>query len=518
MNFLRAIVTVSGFTMLSRILGFLRDILIASVLGASTIADCFFVALRFPNLFRRLFAEGAFSAAFVPMFSKELEKHGRHSAKNFADGAFSILLISLIIFISVVEIFMPWVMWILAPGFDAVPDKMALATELSRIAFPYLIFISLVSLQSGVLNSLNRFAAAAATPILLNLTLITALLSFASSQKIAGYALSWGIFAAGILQFVWLRYHCRREGMPVSWRRPQLTPAILLLGKRILPVIFGASLYQINLLIGTILASLVSDGAVSYLYYADRVTQLPLGVVGIAVSTALLPTLSQQLAAGNEIAAMRSQNRGLEYALLFTVPATIALYVISEPLITVLFERGAFSPNDSISTAWALMAYSTGLPAYVLIRVLTPGFFAREDTSTPVKIAAIAMMANIVLNLILMQIWGHIGIAIAASISAWVNATALGWTLHRRKQLVLDQRLSKRWPRIVLASLLMGIILYFGSQASAPWFKGGEVSRSVTLLILVCFGVAVYSLIAQFLGATNWRDLKYLFRNSSEAT
>tara|TARA_Y100001960_G_scaffold329117_1_gene419577 strand:- start:107 stop:1627 length:1521 start_codon:yes stop_codon:yes gene_type:complete len=504
--------------MLSRILGFLRDILIASVLGASSIADCFFVAFRFPNLFRRLFAEGAFSAAFVPMFSAALEKHGRHSAKTFADGAFSILLVSLIIFIGVVELFMPLVMWVLAPGFDAIPGKMALATELSRIAFPYLIFISLVSLQSGVLNSLNRFAAAAATPILLNLTLITALLGFAKSQILAGYALSWGIFAAGVLQFAWLRYHCKREGLPVSWRRPELTPEIQLLGRRILPVIFGASLYQINLLIGTILASLISDGAVSFLYYADRVTQLPLGVVGIAVSTALLPTLSQQLAAGNETAAMRSQNRGLEYALLLTLPATVALYIISEPLITVLFERGAFSSTDSIATAWALMAYSTGLPAYVLIRVLTPGFFAREDTSTPVKIAAVAMIANIVLNLFLMQIWGHIGIAIAASISAWINATALGWILHRRKQFVLDKRLSNRWPRIVLASLLMGIILYFAGELLAPWFKNDEFYRSAALLVLVCFGIAFYGLIAQILGAAHWRDLKYLFRKSSEVT
>ena len=516
MNLLKAIATVSGFTMLSRLLGFIRDILIASTLGASAIADCFFVAFRLPNLFRRLFAEGAFSAAFVPMFSAELEKDGHLSAKEFADGAFSVLLISLVAFIGTMELAMPWVIWLLAPGFDSVEDKMTLATELSRIAFPYLIFISLVSLQSGVLNSLNRFAAAAAAPVLLNLTLITAMLGFADPKETAGHALSWGVFAAGILQFAWLDYHCRRQGLPITWRRPRLTPKIRLLGKRILPVIFGSSLYQINLLIGTILASLVSDGAVSFLYYADRVTQLPLGVVGVAVSTALLPTLSKQLAAGEQIAAMNSQNRGLEVALLLTLPAAVALYVIAEPLVIVLFERGAFSASDSLATAWALMAYSTGLPAYVLIRVLTPGFFAREDTSTPVKIAAAAMITNIVLNLILMQFWGHVGIAIAASLSAWINAVALGWTLHRRGQIEFDQRLAKRCPRIVLTSLLMGTTLYFCNEFLTPWFEGDEVSRALTLVILVSVGLTIYSLMAQIFGAAQWSDLKHLFRRSSE--
>ena len=517
MNLLKAIATMSGITMLSRILGFIRDILIASTLGASAIADCFFVAFRFPNLFRRLFAEGAFSAAFVPMFSKELEKGGRLSAKEFADGAFSVLLISLLVLIGAMELTMPWVIWILAPGFDAVKDKMTLATELSRIAFPYLIFISLVSLQSGVLNSLNRFAAAAAAPVLLNLTLITAMLGFADALESAGHVLSWGVFAAGVLQFAWLDYHCRREGLPITWRRPRLTPKIRLLGKRILPVVFGSSLYQINLLIGTILASLVSDGAVSFLYYADRVTQLPLGVVGVAVSTALLPTLSRQLAAGEQIAAMTSQNRGLEIALLLTLPAAVALYVIAEPLIIVLFERGVFSAADSLATAWALMAYSTGLPAYVLIRVLTPGFFAREDTSTPVKIAAAAMITNIALNLILMQFWGHVGIAIAASISAWFNAAVLGWTLHRRGQIEFDLRLTKRCPRIVLASLLMGTALYFGNDFLTPWFKGDEGSRALALTILVGFGLTIYGLMAQIFGAANWRDVKHFFRRSSKA-
>jgi putative peptidoglycan lipid II flippase len=525
MNLLKAITTVGGYTMISRVLGFARDILIASMLGAGAVADCFFVAFRFPNLFRRLFAEGAFSAAFVPLFSGQLEKDGRAAAKAFADSAFSVLLLALVVFVALMEVAMPWAMWVLAPGFDQVPGKMALATELSRIAFPYLLFISLVSLQSGVLNSLHKFAAAAAAPVLLNLTLIAALLGFANGpgdglgdgQETAGHVLSWGVFVAGIVQFAWLAYHCKREGLPVKFTRPRLTPEVRLLGRRILPVVFGASLYQVNLLIGTILASFVSDGAVSFLYYADRVTQLPLGVVGVAVGTALLPTLSRQLAAGDESGAMSSQNRGLEFALLLTLPAAVALFVIAEPVIVVLFERGAFSAANSAATAAALMAFATGLPAYVLIRVLTPGFFAREDTVTPVRIAAAAMAVNIALNLILMQFWGHVGIAIAASISAWMNAVLLAVALRRRGHMKLDARLTQRWPRIVLASLGMGAVLYGGALTLAPWLVGGEMSRSVALSVLVVGGLGVFGMLAQAFGAAHWRDLKGLTRRQAGA-
>jgi putative peptidoglycan lipid II flippase len=527
MNLLRAITTVGGYTMLSRVFGFARDILIAAALGAGAVADCFFVAFRFPNLFRRLFAEGAFAAAFVPLFSGELEKKGKDAAKAFAEDAFAVLALILVVFVAAMEIAMPFAMWVLAPGFDAVPGKMALATELSRIAFPYLLFISLVSLQSGVLNSLGKFAAAAAAPVLLNLTLIAALLVFArggegaAGEAMAGRVLAWGVFAAGIIQFLWLAHHCRKEGMPIGLRRPKLTPEVKLLGRRILPVVFGASLYQINLLVGTILASLVSDGAVSFLYYADRVTQLPLGVVGVAVGTALLPALSRQLAAGDATAAQASQNRGLEFALLLTLPAAAALFVIAEPIIAVLFERGAFTAADSRATAAALMAYSTGLPAYVLIRVLTPGFFAREDTKTPVKIAAAAMLANIALNLALMQVWGHVGIAAAASVSAWMNALLLGLALRRRGQLEFDNRLTRRWPRIVAASALMASALWVATPWLAPWLAssgpGHGPLRWAALAVLVGAGLVLFAISAQALGAAHWRDLKGLRRRPSDS-
>jgi len=517
MNLIKAVTTVGGFTLLSRVFGFLRDILIANFLGAGAVADAFVVAFRFPNLFRRLFAEGAFAAAFVPIYSRTLEGEGALEAKAFADQAFSVLALILVAFVAVMEIAMPWAMYGLAPGFAEVPGKMQLATEMSRIAFPYLLFISLVSLQSGVLNSLGRFAAAAAAPVLLNLTLIAALLGFAEYAETSGHALVWGVFVAGVVQFLWLIYHCRQAGAPVAFVRPRLSERVRLLGRRILPVVFGASLYQINLLIGTILASMVSDGAVSYLYYADRVVQLPLGVVGVAVGTALLPMLSRQLKAGDDEAAAASQNRGLEVAMLLTLPAAAALLVIAQPIVSVLFEHGAFDAAAATATAAALVAFAAGLPAYVLIRVLTPGFFAREDTRTPVRIAAAAMALNVVLNLILMQFWGHVGIAVAASVSAWVNAVGLSVVLSRRGQLVLDQRARARLPRILVASAGMAVALAVAAALLDPWLVGSHGARIAGLTALVAGGLGIYAVLARLTGAFQWRDLGSLLRRRDTA-
>lgn len=512
MNLLKASTTVGGFTALSRVFGFVRDILIANFLGAGAIADAFVVAFRLPNLFRRLFAEGAFAAAFVPIFSGVLETEGREKALAFANQAFTALALVLVAFVALMEITMPWVMVVLAGGFDAVPGKLELATELSRIAFPYLLFISLVSLQSGVLNSEGRFAAAAATPILLNITLIAALLVFGDAFETTGHALSWGVFAAGVVQFLWLAAALKRLGLSVGLVRPQLTEKVRLLGRRILPVVFGASLYQINLLIGTILATYISDGAVSYLYYADRVTQLPLGVVGVAVGTALLPLLSRQLKAGQLNEAHASQNRGLEFSLLLTLPAAAACLIIPEALIRVLFERGAFGAEATLATAAALQAYAVGLPAYVLIRVLTPGFFAREDTSTPVRIAALSMVVNIVLNLIFMRFWGHVGIALASALSAWLNTALLAVVLHRRGHFIIDARLRQRVPRIVLSTLGMMGLLEIGRQELSLYLKGGSFEQWAALGALVGLGVVSFFAFAHLLRAAGLKDLKALYR------
>jgi len=515
MALLRSIATVGGYTLISRLTGFARDILVAGMLGAGTVSDAFFVAFRLPNLFRRLFAEGAFQAAFVPIFAGQLETEGPDAARQFARYAFSVLALVLLVFTAALEVLMPCVMIVMAPGFDAVPGKMELATELTRIAFPYLFFISLVSLQSGVLNSLGHFAAAAAAPILLNLTLIAALVGFTPLMETPGHALAWGVFAAGVIQFAWLAWHCRRAGMALLPIRPALTPRVRLLGKRILPVVLGGSLYQVNLLIGTILASLLADGAVSWLYYADRVTQLPLGVVGVAVSTALLPLLSRRLKAGHMEAAQHDQNRALEIALLLTLPAAAALMVVPGPIIGTLFERGAFGPADTGATAAALVAFASGLPSYVLVKILAQAFFAREDTAMPVRIAAAAMGANIVLNLLLMQVWGHVGIALAASLSNWGNAIALAVVLRARGQLSLDDRFRAKLPRIVLTTALMSVALWAGARALAAPLAGGDPERPLALAALVIGGVVVYGAVAQVSGAARLGEIKAMLRRGA---
>lgn len=512
MNLVRAVSAIGSMTMLSRIFGFMRDILIANFLGAGAVADAFVVAFRFPNLFRRLFAEGAFAAAFVPLFSKSLEGEGRTLAREFAEHSFAALAIILLVFVISMQMAMPWLMPYLAPGFDGVPGKMEMATEFSRIAFPYLLFISLVALQSGVLNALGKFSAAAAAPILLNITLITAILGFGGSDEETGRALVWGVFAAGIIQFMWLTWHCRRAGFPLKFRRPKLTTKVRTLGRRTLPVVFGASLYQINLLIGTILATTISDGAVSYLYYADRITQLPLGVVGIAVGTALLPMISRQLEKGDINDANNAQNRGAEFALLLTLPAAVALIAIPGPIVATLFERGAFDAVATKATATALAAYALGLPAYVGIRVFTPGFFAREDTKTPVIIAAVSIIVNIALNLILMKEYAHVGIAMASSISAWLNVVGLMAVLMMRGHYTMDRRLLFRSGGIAVASAIMGGALWFGAAWATPWLAAGAVVEVAALSVLIIGGAVLYFASARLLRVFSIAEIKAAVR------
>ncbi len=515
MTLARAIATVGGFTMLSRITGFARDILIAGALGAGTVSDAFFVAFKFPNLFRRLFAEGAFAAAFVPLYAGLLESDGKAEARLFAERAMAVLGAVLLGLVAVMEIVMPWAMLVFAPGFAAVPGKLELAVELSRITFPYLLFISLVALESAVLNSLGRFAAAAAAPVLLNLTLMAALLGLSDVLPSGAQALAVGTFVAGLLQLVWVRAALAREGVVLRPRRPRLTPRVRLLVRRVIPGAVGAGVYQLNLLVDVILASLVADGAVSYLYFADRVTQLPLGVVGTAVGTALLPLLSRRIRAGDGGGADGLQNRALEVALLLTLPAAAALLVAAEPLVAVLFERGAFTAAEAGATAAALAAFAVGLPAYVLIKVLAPGFFAREDTATPVKVASAALAANVVLNLLLMGPLGHVGIALATALSAWLNAGLLAVILLRRGHLRLDARLKARLPRIAAASAAMAVPVAAFAVGYDGW-HGGDGARAAALAALVLGGAAVYGLAVQALGAARLGELRALLRRGGE--
>ncbi|NVJ93096.1 MAG: murein biosynthesis integral membrane protein MurJ, partial [Methylocystaceae bacterium] len=366
MVLLRSIATVGGYTMLSRILGFARDILVAAILGAGPVADAFFIAFKFPNVFRRLFAEGAFNAAFVPLFAGKLEEDGIAAAESFAQRALAFLFWFLLVLLIVMELTMPWAMRVFAPGFVDEPEKFDMAVVLTRITFPYLLFISLVSLMAGVLNSLNKFAAAAATPVLLNICLIGAVLGLTPHLENAGHALAWGVFGAGVVQFLWLYWHCVKEGITLKLRLPTWGNDLKIMLKRIVPGAMGAGIYQVNLLVDMMIATLLPTGSISFLFYADRINQLPLGVVGVAVGTALLPMLSRQLRGGDEAGAMNSLNRALEFSLFLTLPAAVAYMVIADPIVSVLFERKEFNANDSIATAQALFVYAFGLPAYVL--------------------------------------------------------------------------------------------------------------------------------------------------------
>ena len=512
----RWVATIGSYTMASRLLGFLRDILIAATLGAGPLADIFFVAFKFPNFFRRLFAEGAFNSAFIPLFAKELEGGGRRSAIDFAEEVLSVFLPSLIFLVAIAQILMPWLMYCIAPGFSENPEKFDLAVHLTRLTFQYILFISLVSMLGGVLNSLYRFAAVAATPMILNLSLIFSLEILGQWFETPAHALAIGVTLGGIIQFIWLLLACERAGISLKLRLPTLTPRTKKLIIIAAPVAVGAGVAQINLLIDVIIASFLPEGSVSFLYYADRVSQLPLGVVGVAVGTALLPLLSRQLRSGNIDSALKIQNNALHGALLLTIPATIALVVLSKPVIVTLFERGEFTSGDSIATADALLIYALGLPAFVLIKVLVPAFFARENTKTPVLIAAICVCVNVVLNLLLMKVLGHLGIALATSISGWLNAILLGFFLHKQGNLSIDVDMLRRLSAIIAASGFMGAVIWIVQYTLIAPLSNDIGLKIAELSILIMIGIFIYFPVAYFLRAFKLSEVRSILNKKTE--
>jgi putative peptidoglycan lipid II flippase len=516
MSLLRSIATIGGLTAVSRVLGFVRDVLTAALLGTGPVADAFFVALRFPNLFRALFAEGAFSAAFVPLFVATLEAEGPARARAFAERTLAVLTTALLGFVLIMQLAMPLAMYAIAPGF-AGTKTFAYAIAFSRLTFPYLLFISLTALLGGVLNAFGRFAAPAATPILLNLSLIGALLGAGPLVPTLGHALAWGTTVAGILQFLWLFVNTGRGAFWLRMPRPKLEPQVRLLIRRALPVAFGAGVQQVNVLVDTTLASLLGTGAVSYLFYADRLNQLPHGIVGVAVSTALLPLLSRQFKLGQLDAALHSQNRALELAFLLMLPAAAALMVLAQPLIGLLFQRGAFGPDAVVATAGALTAYASGLPGFMLIKALTPAYYAREDTATPVKIAAATMILHVVLSLALMWPLAHVGIALSTALSAWFNAALLAYVLFRRRLLRIDARLRQRLPRTVLATLAMTVVIWGARDALEPWWRGGFWDRCLAVGAMIALGLAVYGLAVQLFGAARLGELRGMLRGGRTA-
>jgi len=497
--------------MVSRVLGFVRDIMVAGVLGSGLVADAFFVAFRFPNLFRRLFGEGAFNSAFVPLFAKKLEGEGQEPARRFASEAMSGLVMILLALSAACMLAMPWLMYGIAPGFANDPEKFDLAIVLSQIAFPYLLCMSLVALLSGVLNSTGRFAESSAISIVLNLTLIAALLIALGlgyrNDANAGRALAWGVFTAGILQLLLLVWGARRVGMMPRLVRPVWSEDMRRLVTLGIPGVIAGGVTQINILIGTVIATL-QPGAVSQLYYADRIYELPLAIIGIAVGVVLLPEVSRRLRAGDEAGVQDSQNRSLEFSMLLTVPAAVALAVIATPIVRVLFERGAFLPSDTRATAMALSIFALGLPAFVMIKVFSPAYFAREDTRSPMRYATISLTANTAGSAGLFFLFRdigwmpHLGIAIATALGGWLNAWLLWRGLRTRGHFIIDARTKRSLPRIVLASAGMGGALVILGDLAAPWIAPETTTlvRGLGLAALIGAGCTLYFAFAFGLG------------------
>jgi len=500
MSLFRSVFTISFYISISRVLGFVRDVLIAQYLGVSMMSDAFFAAFRLPNFFRRIFAEGAFNSAFVPIFVEKLQTKNEKDELIFVRNIFSFLFYALLIFTLIFQIFMPFFMKILFPGFFADPEKSSLLISLSRITIFYLIFISLVSLCSGILNSLGKFAVPASSPIILNCTLIFSIFIFGSFTENYAYALSWGVFLAGILQFIWLFYFTYKAKFLLYPKMPKMNPDMKKFFHKLLPGIIGGNVLQINLLIDSIFASSIF-GAVSYLYYADRVNQLPLAMIGIAIGIALLPALSRRIKAGENDAAIKLQNMALEVGMILVIPATLALTVLSYPIISSLFEHGKFTANESLSVGKALMFYSFGLPSYVLVKVMEPSFFSRGDTKTPMKIAIACLINNAVLNVVFSFLgFGYVGIIMASTVSTYLNLTLLITILMKKKHFYFEKDFGKKFILILIPSILMAATL---AMVRDYFYSSDYLGKISELTITILIGLVVYFISAYFSGSLN---------------
>jgi putative peptidoglycan lipid II flippase len=523
MNLYRSFATVGGLTLVSRVLGFVRDILAAAVLGTGPVADAFYVAFRFPNLFRRLFGEGAFNSAFVPLFASKYEGDGEAKARAFASEAMSGLTFILILLSAAAMLAMPWLMYLLAPGFAETPEKFDLAVRLTQITFPYLLCMSLVALMSGVLNTVGRFVESAAVSIILNVVLAVSMLIAIwfgfNAEPAAGYIQAWGVFVAGFLQLALLMWGLRRAGLTLKLGRPRWSPDMKKLVTLGIPGVIAGGITQVNIAIGTVIASMQA-GAVSHLYYADRLYELPLAIVGIAIGVVLLPDVSRHLRAGNHAAVMDSQNRSLEFAMLLTLPAAMALFVVPTEIVRVLFERGAFTAEDTPYTAEALRIFALGLPAFVLIKVFSPAFFARQDTKTPMRFAVWSLTANTLGSIGLFFLFRrlgwmpHLGIAVATTLGGWMNALLLYRGLKSQGHFAGDARLMRALPRILISALVMGAVLYGVALALDPWINQskGLLVRFTALAVLVSFGFVAYFAAAQVTGAATLAQLRSAVR------
>lgn len=508
MSLLKSITTFGGWTLISRITGFIRDMVLARYLGAGIVSDAFFVAFKLPNLFRSLFAEGAFTSAFVPIFSHKLLGEGRDKALSFAMQAISVLVIFLTAFTLIMEFFMPYLVVIIAPGFADDAGKIELASNLSRITFPFLMLISVVSFQSGILNSLGKFAAPATAPIILNITMTMAVFVFMPVINSPVYRIAISVTLAGILEILWLNFFLKKQNIAIklqyNLKEMLATEEIKTLFKRIAPGVIGAGVYQINMMVDTIVVSLVGTGAISWLYYANRLQQLPLGVVGAAIGVALLPILSRYIKAKDDAAAKDTQDKAIEYGAILSIPAMVALIVLAKPIVNILFQYGKFGELQTTMTSSAVVAYSISLPVYVMVKALTPNFFARGDTRTPVKYSLVVLAANLILSIALMKPFGHVGIASATSIAAFISFYQFVHGLKKRGFWSFSPELIRQIGKIFLCSLVMGVVLYGGEKlldaAFGSWLELRTIIKVLLFGVLCFFGVVTFLIMAKISG------------------
>lgn len=514
MSLVKSTAVIGFFTLLSRLTGFVRDVMMANIMGASWLSDAFFVAFKLPNFFRRLFAEGAFNAAFVPSFAALLTSDGREEARKFASEVMSVLLVALLVLNAIFILFMPWILPLFAPGFTHDAEKFNLTVTLAQICFPYILFISLVSLLGGILNSIHKFAAPAANPILLNLCMIAALFWLPDYTATPAHAQAIGVLVAGMVQFGWLVAICRKHGMLPSLVVPRMTEKLKTMLLLMAPAALGSGVQQLNLLIDVIIASHIPD-AVSYLYYADRIVEMPIGMIGVAVGTALLPMLSKHIREGKLDVARHQMNRGLEITLLFGLPSCAACFIIAAPMVNVLYLHGAFTAADAAATTRALMAFAAGLPAFLAVKVFAPGFFAAHDTKTPFKVAALCVVVNLVLNLTLIGPFKHVGMAIATSTAGWVNVLLLMIILRKRNMFVPDRMLKIRAAKMLAASVVMAGSLWLLLPVTEALFAQGIWHRAAALTGLIGAGGIVFLATLMALRTVSISEIKGAFRRGS---
>ena len=506
MNLLASTSVFSFYTLISRVLGYIRDILIAIFLGASIYADAFFVAFRLPNTFRRLFAEGTFNAAFIPSYAGE-KIVGKKNGKKFADDIFVLLTITLFFIVLIIEIFTPYFVYLISPGFFSNPEKFNLAVEFTRITFPFLLFVSLSSFFSGILNSNNKFAAAAAAPIILNIVLIFSLLISYKLELNFAKNLSYSVTLSGIIQLFFLIFFTRKYYRPSIQLKIKINKKVKFFLKKLGPSVFSSGVTQINILIGTIIASFQA-GAVSYLYYADRIYQINLAIAGIAVGTVSLPILSTAIKKRNNIKIKKIQNKSLELCLLLSIPASVGLILGSEQIVNGLFGYGSFTLKDIQMTSLALKYFGYGIPAFALVKILANLYFARDNTHTPFKLSLVIVSLNIFISLSFFKKIGFTIIPIATSISTWIGAVAYLLLLTKRDSLKLDYKFFKNIIKIVFSTVLMGLILIycldFFEQNLDYWNK----FKSIYVLLIVSFVATIYLISCYLLGVLKIKNYK----------